>query len=121
MGTWSRLLLSASMSWIFSVSLGLLFAVCVSGRCSFSALRLPGVVPVALLISTSVSVAITPIAFWSSRTGSRNLLIYAPILWMTLAVYEVAVIPRAGRLGPYGLLVLAVTGLIILGFVPARK
>jgi len=117
----NRVLLAAAMSWSYSVTLGLLFAACASGRFSFSTLRLPGVVPVALVISTAVSIAITPIAVWSIRTGTKNLCIYAPILWIALATYDVVVIPRTGAYGPYGLLLLGIVGLAILGFIPAAK
>jgi hypothetical protein len=114
----NRILLGAAISWGFSVTLGLLFAACVSGKPFFSTLRLPGVVPVALIISTAVSLVITPITAWSVRTGARNLRLYAPILWVVLGAYIVLVIPKVGRYGPLGLLSLGVIGLVALGFVP---
>jgi hypothetical protein len=117
----SRVLLAAGMSWGSSVTLGLLFAGCASGRFSLSTLRLPGVVPVALIIATVVSIVITPAAVWSTRTGLRNLCIYGPILWFTLAVCVIVVIPKTGAHGPYGLIVLALVGLLVLGFIPAGK
>jgi hypothetical protein len=119
----NRVLLAAAMSWIYCVTLGLLFAACASGRFLFSTLRLPGVVPVALIVSTEVSIVITPIAVWAVRTGAKNLCIYAPILWIALATYEVVVMPGTGFYGPYGygLLVLALVGLAILGFIPSAK
>jgi hypothetical protein len=120
-GMSNRILLAAAMTWTFCVTLGLLFAACASGRFSFSTLRLPGVVPVALIISTVVSIGITPIAVWSVRTGARNLRIYAPILWILLATYEVLVVPKTGIYGPYSLLLLSLVGLAILGFIPAAK
>ena len=117
----NRVLLAAAMSWGYSVTLGLLFAACASGRFSFSTLLLPGVVPVALVISTVISIAITPIAAWSVRTGPNNLRLYGPILWIALAAYDVVVIPRTGAEGPLGLLFLGVIGLTILGFIPPAK
>jgi hypothetical protein len=116
-----RILLAAAISWSYSVTLGLLFAAHSSGSLSLSTLRLPGVVPVALIISTTVSIAITPIAVWSVRTGARNLRIYGPILWLALAAYIILVLPKVGRSGPLGLLCLSITGLVALGFVPAAK
>ncbi len=116
-----RVLLAAAMSWSYSVTLGLLFAACTSGRFSFSTLRLPGVVPVALIISTAISIVITPVAVWSVRTGAKNLLFYAPILWIALAIYVVVIIPRVGPYGLYGLLLLGVVGSAVLGFIPATK
>src|SRR5271170_888788 len=98
----NRVLLAAALSWSYSATLGLLFACCVSGSFSFSALRLPGVVPIALIISTVASVFITPVAVWSLRTGLRNLQIYGPILWVVLAAYIVWAIPKTGGRGLYG-------------------
>ncbi len=117
----NRVLLAAAMSWSYSVTLGLLFAACSSGRFSVSTLRLPGVVPVALIGSTVIAVVMTPIAVWSVRTGAKNLVIYGPILWVVLAAYILVVIPRTGAYGPYGLILLGVAGLVILGLVPVPK
>jgi len=117
----NRLLLAAAISWSYSVTLGLLFAACASGRFSFRTLRLPGVVPVALIISTVIAVVVTPVAVWSLRTGMKNLAIYGPILWIALATYEVVVIPRTGAHGPYGLLLFGVVGLAVLGLIPGTK
>ncbi len=117
----NRVLLAAAMSWTVSVTLGLLFAACTSGRFWLGTLRLPGVVPVALIISSVVAAAFTPIAMWSVRTGGKNLWLYAPILWIVLATYDVLVVPRTGAYGPYGLLLLGLVGSAILGFIPAAK
>jgi hypothetical protein len=117
----NRVLLAAAISWSYSVSLGLLIASCASGRFYLSTIRLPGVLPVALVISTVIAIAITPIAVWSVRTGTKNLCIYGPILWIVLAAYIVVVIPRTGAYGPYGLLLLGLVGLAILGLIPAPK
>ena len=116
-----RVLLAAAMSWVFSVTLGLLFAACTSGRFWLGTLRLPGVIAVALMISTDAAIAMTPVAIWSVRTGGKNLLLYAPILWIMLATYDVLVVPRTGAYGPYGLLILGLIGSVILGFIPPAK
>lgn len=115
-----RVILAAALSWFYSVTLGLLFAARASGTFSLSTLRLPGVVPVALLISTVIAVCITPVAVWALRTGTKNLSIYGPVLWVLLAAYEAVVIPRTGPYGTYGLLFLSVACLIVLGFIPPR-
>lgn len=117
-----RVLLGAAISWTGSVTLGLLFGACaLFARWSFSALRMPGVVPVALIYSTAVSIVITPIVAWSLRTGVRNLRIYLPILWIALVIYDVTVTPRNGAYSLYGLLLLSLVGLIVLGLIPAVK
>jgi hypothetical protein len=117
----NRVLLAAAMSWIFSVTLGLLFAAGTSGRFWLGTLRLPEVIPVALMISTEAAIAMTPVAIWSVRTAKKNLWLYAPILWIVLATYDVLVVPRTGADGPYGLLLLGLVGSVILGFIPAAK
>jgi hypothetical protein len=130
MTTLKRVLLAAAMSWSFSVTLGLLFAVCTgspdtrdSGHSSFYVFLLPGVVPVALMGSTVVAVLITPVAIWSVRTGAKNLLIYAPILWIVLAIYVVVVVlgRHLSAYGLYGVVFLGAVGAGILGFIPATK
>jgi hypothetical protein len=120
MTLWNRILTAALMSWAYSVTLGLLFAVVLSENQSPRDLLLPGVVPATLLGSTIVALAITPVAMWSVRTGTRNLWLYGPILWVALAAYVVFAIPRAGHYGQYGLLFLAALGLVVLGLIPAR-
>jgi hypothetical protein len=120
MGLRSRILVAAVMSWAYSVTLGLLFAVVLSENHSPRDLLLPGVVPAALIGSTIVAIAITPVAIWSVRTGTRNLWLYGPILWLTLAAYVVFAIPKAGHYGQYALLFLAVLGLVALGLIPKR-
>jgi hypothetical protein len=120
MNVWHRILIAAVMSWSYSVTLGLLFAITASENHSLRTLLLPAVVPVALIGSTIVAIAITPVAFWSVRTGARNLWFYGPILWIALAAYIVFVFPKVGYYGQYGLLCLPVLGLVVLGFIPAR-
>jgi hypothetical protein len=120
MSLWNRILTAALMSWAYSVTLGLLFAVVLSENRSPRDLLLPGVVPATLLGSTIGALAITPVAMWSVRTGTRNLWLYGPILWVALAAYVVFAIPRAGHYGQYGLLALAALGLVILGLIPAK-
>ena len=116
----SRILLAATISWGYSATLGLLFAA-ASGSFSFSTLRLPGVVPVALITSTVIAMVMTPVAAWSVRTGTRNLFLYGPILWIVLAAWLVAVVPRNPAYGEYSVLILALVGLVFLGFIPAHK
>ena len=120
MSVLNRVLLAAGISWVCSVTLGLVFAFRALGF-SFSTLTLPGVIPVALILSTVAALLMTPIAVWSVRTGVKNLSVCVPILWVVLAAYIVLVIPRTGRHGPYGLFFLAVVGVVILGLIPSSK
>lgn len=125
MKTSKRMLLAAAMSWGYAVTLGLLWAACSSGSFNPITLFLPGVALVALIVSTVISIIITPVAMWSVRTGGKNLRIYGPILWIVLAIYIVFLMPRViendGRIGLYVLLILAAVGSTILGFIPAAK
>jgi hypothetical protein len=116
-----RILLAATMSWVYSVTLGLLFAACASGHFSFSTLRLPGMVPVALIISTVAAIVMTPLAVWSVRTGVKNLCIYGPILWIILAGWVVAAVWWVPAYGLYSVLILGLVGLVVLGFIPTAK
>jgi hypothetical protein len=86
-------------------------------------LRLPAVFPVALMTSTAISILITPVAIWSVRTGVRNLVIYAPILWIALAAYvfTVLVIWKNAAYGLYGVAFSGAVGAAVLGFIPATK
>jgi hypothetical protein len=117
----NRVLLAAGISWVCAVTLRLLFAARASGRFSLNTLTLPGVIPVALIVSTVAALLMTPIAVWSVRTGVKNLSVYVPILWVVLAAYIVLVIPRTGAHGPYGLFLQGIAGAVILGFIPAAK
>ena len=117
----NRILLAAAMSWTFSVTLGLLFAAVVLGRFSLTNLLLPGVVPVALIVSTAASIILTPITVWALRTGAKNLYVYGPILWIALACYIVVEIPRIGGIGLYILIFLGLAGVVALGLIPVRK
>lgn len=120
MSMWKRILLAALMSWAYAVTLGLLLAVAASEDHSVRSLLLPAVVPVALIGSTIIAIAITPLAIWSVRTGARNLWFYGPILWIALAAYIVFAMPKVGYYGQYGLLFLAALGLVVLGLIPAK-
>ncbi len=117
----NRVILAAALTWSYSVSQGLLYAACTSGRLSFSTLKLPGVIPVALIVSTAAAILLIPLAAWSMRTGTRNLWIYAPILWIVLTTYNVMATSRAPFYGLYGLLFLGIVGLVVLGFIPPAE
>ena len=117
----NRVILAAALTWSYSVTQGLLYAACTSGRLSFSTLKLPGVVPVALIVSTVAAVLLLPLAVWSMRTGMRNLYVYAPILWILLGIYNVIVTSRAPVYGLYGLFFLGIAGLVVLGFIPPAE
>jgi hypothetical protein len=116
----NRILLAAAISWISSVTLGLLFAAGTSGHFSLRTLGLPGVVPVALIVSTVVSVALTPLLVWALKTGTRNLYVYGPIFWIALATYDAAVVPRTGAYGLWSLLFLGLASVAGLRLIPAK-
>ena len=115
----NRILVGTALSCTFSVTLALIFAAGASGHFSLNTFQLPGVLPVALIGSVFFSIVMTPFAVWALRTGMKNLRVYGPILWIALALYVVLVIPRIGRYGLLGLLLLGLAGVVILGLIPA--
>lgn len=121
MQIWSRIILAALVSWLFSVSLALLFTISMTGRFEPMALRIPGAISIAVYISTAIATGMTPIAVWAGRTGGRNLRHFAPLLWIVLAMYIVVGIPRSGSLAIYCLVPLAVVGLLIIGLIPPPR
>ena len=118
MRIWKRILLAVAMSLAFSLTLGLLFAAHASGHFSIQTLQLPGVVPVALIGSMVASILMLPFTIWAVRTGTKNLRTYAPMLWIALAAYVLAV-PGTGAYVLWGLALLATFGSVLLGFIPA--
>lgn len=114
----NRILLGVGLSWVFSSTLGLVFAFCAFGK---DALGLPAVFPMILSVSTMISLLFAPLAVWAAKTGARNLLIYGPILWLILAGHIVIGVKHLLVLSQGSLFVLAVVGLVILGLIPRRK
>ena len=110
-----RVGIAAAISLIYSISLGLLFAAAASGHFDLATLTLPGVVPVALIGSVVAGLAVTPIAAWSLRTGMANLLRFGPVLWLILATWILI------THGLYSVVIVAVAGLVGLGFIPPRQ
>jgi hypothetical protein len=102
-----------------ATTLGALLAIVLSDDHSPGVLLFPAVAPVVLLASTLVAVLITPVTVWALRTGTKNLWRYGPVLWLVLAMYILFAIPHAGHYGQYGLVAIAVLGLIIIGCIPA--
>ena len=117
-GILKRILVGEAVSLLYSVTLGLLFAVCSNGPPSLSILALPGVIPVVLISSAVAAAVMTPVAAWCVRTGVGNLLIYGPILWALLAVWIVAGGPVHS--GLYSTWILGIVGVVIIGFIPKR-
>jgi len=114
----NRILLGVALSWLFSETLGLVFAFCAFGK---DALTLPAVFPMTLSISTAISVLFAPLAIWAAKTGARNLLIYSPILWLILAAHIAVGVSHRLPLSQGSLFVLSVLGLVVLGLIPRRK
>jgi hypothetical protein len=76
---------------------------------------------VALIVSSIAALLLLPLAVWSMRTGLRNLYVYAPILWIVLVIYNLIVTTRIPFYGLYGLLVLGIAGLVVLGLIPPSE
>ena len=114
----NRILLGVGGSWLFSITLGLLYAFCAFGK---GALMYWAVLVTTLAASTAISLLFAPLAVWAAKTGAKNLLTYGPILWLMLAAYIVLAVSHRLTLSQEGLLVLAVVGVLVLGLVPRRK
>jgi hypothetical protein len=108
------------LAWAFAFTLGLFFAVSVSGFDPLS-LLLPAVIPVVAVVSTVAVLPVMPIAVWASRTGWANVQRYGSILWVVLAAYSAIVVPRAGRPGLLSLPIVAALGVFAIGFIPPRR
>ena len=80
-----------------------------------NSLRLPGVVPVAVLLSSEIAALMTPLAFWAFKPGHKNFPYHGSGLFTLLSVYIVLVTPKSPGLGLYGSVGLAITGLAIIG------
>lgn len=113
-----KLLLGAVLSWVYAASFALWFAVCRSDSWSFQILRLPGVVPVALVGASWCAIVMSPLAAWALRTGTANLWRYGPLLWLIVALYIAAYGARGGIQGFLGIVLLSVIGLCALGMIP---
>jgi hypothetical protein len=113
-----QIIVWACVAWCVSAVLGLLFAAATSGRISIDALRPPGVVPVAMLISTGIAVLMTPLVVWAFKSGQKSLIAYGAALFALLVIYMIVVAPTYPGFGLYGSVLLAIAGLVIIGFIP---
>src|SRR5215831_1270590 len=112
-----QIIVGASVSWCGATLLGLFYAACSSGRISLDTLRLPGVVPVALLTSTGIAVLVTPLVVWAFRSGRPTLVFYGAALFVLLLTYTGLIAPANAFLGLYGSVFLGIVGLVIIGFI----
>jgi hypothetical protein len=110
-----HVLIGAAVSWCSASLLALVYAACTTGRISLDTLRLPGVLPVALLISTGLAILMTPLFVWAFRSGGSNGASYGFGLLLALLAYVVIVTPISPFFGLYGSIILGVAGLAHIG------
>jgi len=79
-----------------------------------------GIIPVALLVSGTAALIVTPFTAWALRAGSRNILVYGSILWIALVAYIIFPPPLNGEFYWGGMIILSIAGLLIIGFIPSR-
>jgi len=103
------------ISWVYALTLGLLFAACTSGSISPKTILLPGVIPVMLIVSSISAVLVSPLVGWSLKPG--KLVSCGIPLWFLLALYVLCATPRNVAIGFYGVLLLSVLGLVIVGLI----
>jgi len=112
-----RILLGVGVSWVMSVTLGIVFARATLGG---DAPTLPAVLPMTVGISSLIALLFSPLAAWAARTGPRNLFTYAPVLWAVLAAHIVVGAKHWLPLTQTSLFALGVVGTVAIGFVPRR-
>ena len=70
-----RILLGVGVSWVMSVTLGIVFAMATLGG---DAPTLPAVLPMTVGISSLIALLFSPLAAWAARTGPRNFVYVCP-------------------------------------------
>lgn len=113
-----RLLLAAALTWAYSMTLGFIFAVHWNGQFHFNAYLNSSAYIAPLVFSSICATLVTPVAFWSIGNGVRKHLIYGPILWVIIAVFE-CVAPPVFNLA--GAVLIAVLGLVALRVIPVTQ
>ncbi|MGD0942087.1 MAG: hypothetical protein ABR905_20525 [Terracidiphilus sp.] len=113
-----RTLIAVALTWIYSVTLGFLFAIHWDRQFHFDALLIPAAYIAPTVFSTVIAALVAPIAYWSIGNGLTKHCIYGPILWILLAVYENTA-PPVYNLG--GVVVLAAAGLVVLRLISGRQ
>jgi lysylphosphatidylglycerol synthetase-like protein (DUF2156 family) len=106
-----RMLVAVAMCWIFSETLGFLFAIYWDRHFHFEVLLIPAAYVAPTVFSTIIAVFIVPVAFWSLGNGVRKHCIYGPVLWVLLAFYEIVAPPVYNLVG---VIMFAIIGLVIL-------
>jgi hypothetical protein len=112
-----QVLLGAVLSWIMSVTLGMVFAVSSLGKGAFFS---PAALSMTVGISSLIALVGSPLAAWAARAGGRNLLVYGSVLWGVLAAHIIVGVKHWLPLSQESLLALAVAGTVAIGFVPRR-
>lgn len=111
-----QIIVGAAVSWCGVFLLGLFYAAGTSGRFSLDTLRLPGIIPVAILYSTVIAVLLTPLVMWAFKSGGSNLILYGSGLFVLLLTYILIVTPISASYGLVGSVFLGVVGLVTIGF-----
>lgn len=111
-----QIIVGASVSWCGATLLALFYAACTSGRFSLDTLRLPGVIPIALLYSTGIAVLMTPLVMWAFKSGGSHLILYGSALFVLLLTYVFLIAPTSASYGLLGSVFLGLVGLVAIGF-----
>jgi len=140
---YKRFLASFGVSLLFSFTLGLSFLFWsilspeansnttitqnLSGlkNTSLGQLWNMGFIPIALGVSLWGAILISPLAFWTFRTGKRNLVVYGSVLWVLLALFIIfglpSFLPTPGGNRLVGVFLLGVLGLVVIGLIPPKR
>jgi hypothetical protein len=112
-----RILLGVAFSWVMSVTLGIFYSIVSFG---IDGLRLSVLLLMTVSISSLIALLFSPLAAWATRTGSRNLFMYAPVLWAVLAVHIFVGVKHWFHLTQASLFALGVVGTVAIGCIPRR-
>jgi hypothetical protein len=108
-------------TWFGAVFLGLIYAFGgpLLHKSLEPAFRLPGVLPVALIVSTGVFLLLSPLIIWAFRVLSKKVIIHGVLFFFFIAAYIFIVVTRdaawSGAAGLVGSVLLAIIGLIYIG------
>ncbi|MGA2603394.1 MAG: hypothetical protein ABSG14_04125 [Verrucomicrobiia bacterium] len=112
--TAKRIALALGISWLASVSLGLVYGARVVGTVSVPQLWVMGVIQVATIISTVIGIFLTPLIAWVLR--SYGVIKWIVLLWLLSVIWVLTIftLTHSGGIALEGALLLTLVGLIVI-------
>jgi hypothetical protein len=114
-----RILISFGISWLASVSLGIIYGARVAGTVSRADLWVMGVIQIATIVSTVIAILLTPLTAWALQSYASIKWIFC--LWLLLIIWIfVAFAASLYGLIIDGALLLSIGGLVGIRFIVRR-